>query len=188
MVINATYANDGNVTYRRRVLFMDMKKLWAIGISSGIIGLSWTFLSFGLKLSTVAGFIAWSSFFAAGGNGMNGVKKGLIANISGICWGALGVFASNMLGSILGETERIAITNGVGACGIILQSKLSLLAFIPAAFLGWSAFIASDANFLLTLISMACGSFAGLISERLTDLILIIMRYEDKNVSVDKAA
>jgi len=167
---------------------MDKKKLLAIGISSGIIGFAWTFGSFMLGLSTVAGFIAWSSFFAAGGGGMNGVKKALIANCSGTCWGIATSFMATPLIPLIGETGAISATNGLGACGIILLSKFSIVSFIPAAFLGWSAFIASDMNFPITIISLVCGSFAGFASEKLTDVILKIMKYESQQeMVIDKA-
>ena len=167
---------------------MDRKKLLAIGISSGIIGFAWTVGSFMFGLCTVVGFIAWSSFFAAGGGGINGVKKALIANFSGACWGVATSFMSTPLIPLIGETGAIAATNGLGSCGIILQSKFSIVSFIPAAFLGWSAFVASGMNFPITIISLACGSFAGFASEKLTDVILKIMKYESKEeVVMDKA-
>ncbi len=167
---------------------MDMKKLLAIGISSGIIGFAWTVGSFTFGLSTVAGFIAWSSFFAAGGDGMKGVKKALIANWSGTCWGIATSLLAGPLIPLIGDTGAISVTNGLGACGIILLSKVPLVSFIPAAFLGWSAFIASGMNFPITIISLACGSFAGLASNMLTDIILKIMKYESQEeIRMDKA-
>lgn len=166
-----------------------MKKILAIGISSGIIALLWTVGSFTLGLSTVAGFLAWSSFFAAGGGGMKGVKKALIANLSGICWGFLLLKLSKPLVPRLGETGAVAAANGLGSCGIILQSKFSLVSFIPASFIGWSAFIASGMNFKITVISMICGSFAGAASEILTDLILKLFKYERvEKVVMEEAA
>lgn len=148
-----------------------MKKVIAIGVSSGIIALLWTIGSFSLGLSTVAGFLAWSSFFAAGG-GRNGIKKALIANLSGVCWGFLTLQLSNLLSPQFGNTTAIALGNGIGSAAICLQSKISLVSFIPASFIGWSAFIASGMNFKITIISMISGSLLGYASEKLTDVLL----------------
>jgi len=163
-----------------------MRKILAIGISSGIIAVLWTAGSVTLGLSTVAGFLAWSSFFAAGGS-RKGIKKALIANLSGICWGVITFQLSKMLAFKFGDVGSMTIFNGLGSAGIILQSKITLLSFIPASFIGWSAFIASGMNFKVTVISMIIGSFAGYSSEKLTDIILNIFTNEciEKNVEAD---
>jgi len=159
-----------------------MKKILAIGISSGIIAAIWTIGSFSIGLSTVAGFLAWSSFFASGVRGINGVKKALVANVSGICWGFAGVQLSNLFTPSLGNVQAIAVGNGLGSLGICLQSKLPLVSFIPASFIGWSAFIASGMNFKITIISMIIGSFLGYVSEMLTDLFMKVLKVDVKNV------
>jgi len=165
-----------------------MKKIFAIGISSGIVATIWTIGSFSLGLSTVAGFLAWSSFFASGVSGMKGVKKALIANISGICWGFSGVQLSNLFSSSLGNVQAIAVGNGLGSLGICLQSKLPLVSFIPASFIGWSAFIASGMNFWITIISMIIGSFLGYTSELLTDVIIKVLKVNVKKVDMKNEA
>ncbi|QGU95922.1 DUF1097 domain-containing protein [Clostridium bovifaecis] len=160
-----------------------MRKIIAIAISSTIIAAIWTFGSFSLGLSTVAGFLAWSSFFAAGGE-IKGVKKALIPNLSGIFWGALAGQLSTLLIPYMGETNAFTLGNGLGTAFICLQSKVNLLSFIPAGFIGWSALIASGMDFKITAISMICGSFLGFASEKLTDLILIYIH--DKNTQSDE--
>lgn len=167
-----------------------MKKVIAIGSSSGIIALLWTIGSFSLGLSTVAGFLAWSSFFAAGG-GRNGVKKALIANLSGICWGFLALQLANLLSTQFGNTAAVALGNALGSGFICLQSKISLVSFIPASFIGWSAFIASGMNFKITIISMISGSLLGYASEKLTDVFLrsSLLRIDRiKKIEIDNAA
>jgi hypothetical protein len=159
-----------------------MKKILAIGISSGIIAVLWTIGSFTIGLSTVAGFLAWSSFFASGVHGIKGVKKALIANISGICWGFSGLQLSNLFAPSLGTVQAIAVGNGIGSLGICLQSRVPLVSFIPASFIGWSAFIASGMNFKITIFSMIIGSFLGYVSEMLTDVFMKVLRV---NIDVD---
>lgn len=159
-----------------------MKKILAIGISSGIIAAIWTIGSFSIGLSTVAGFLAWSSFFASGVRGIQGVKKALVANISGICWGFSGVQLSNLFAPSLGSVQAIAVGNGLGSLGICLQSKLPVVSFIPASFIGWSAFIASGMNFKITIISMIIGSFLGYVSEMLTDVFMKVLKVDVENI------
>ena len=159
-----------------------MKKILAIGISSGIVAAIWTIGSFSIGLSTVAGFLAWSSFFASGVSGIKGVKKALIANISGICWGFSGVQLSNLFAPSLGNVQAIAVGNGLGSLAICLQSKLALVSFIPGSFIGWSAFIASGMNFKIAIISMIIGSFLGYASEMLTDVFMKVLKVDAKNV------
>ena len=159
-----------------------MKKISAIGISSGIIAALWTIGSFSIGLSTVAGFLAWSSFFASGASGIKGVKKALVANISGICWGFSGVQLSNLFAAPLGTVQAIAVGNALGSLGICLQSKLPLVSFIPGSFIGWSAFIASGMNFKVTIVSMTIGSFLGYASEMLTDIFIKVLRVDVENM------
>jgi hypothetical protein len=158
-----------------------MKKILAIGISSGIVAALWTIGSFSIGLSTVAGFLAWSSFFASGVSGINGVKKALLANISGICWGFSGLQLSNLFAPYLGTVQAIAVGNGLGSMAICLQSKFTLVSFIPASFIGWSAFIASGMNFKITIISMIIGSFLGYASELLTDVFMKLLKVNVAN-------
>jgi hypothetical protein len=162
-----------------------MKKTVAIGISSGTVAVLWTIGSLSIGLSTVAGFLAWSSFFASGVSGIKGVKKALIANISGICWGFIGVQLSNLFVPYLGRMQAIAVGNGFGSLAICLQSKIPLVSFIPASFIGWSAFIASGMNFKITIISMTIGSLLGLFSEMLTGVFMKVLKSNVKNEGVE---
>lgn len=155
-----------------------MRKIIAIGISSAIIATIWTLVSFKLGLSTTAGFLAWSSFFAAGGE-IKGVKKALVPNLTGIIWGALATEIAFLITPFTGDTNAAAIGNGLGSAIICLQSKINLVSFIPAGFIGWSALIASGMDFKITFFSMILGSFSGFASEKLTDLFLIYLHNKD---------
>ena len=158
-----------------------MKKILAIGISSGTVAVLWTVGSLSIGLSTVAGFLAWSSFFASGVSGIKGVKKSLIANISGIFWGFTGLQLSNLFVPHLGTVQAIAVGNGLGSLAICLQSKVPLVSFIPASFIGWSAFIASGMNLKITIISMCIGSLLGFSSEMLTGVLMKVLKDDEIN-------
>lgn len=162
-----------------------MKKTLAIGISSGAVAVLWTVGSLSIGLSTVAGFLAWSSFFASGVSGINGVKKALIANISGVFWGFSGLQLSNLFAPHLGTVQAIAVGNGLGSLAICLQSKIPIVSFIPASFIGWSAFIASGMNFKITIISLSIGSLLGFSSELLTGVLMKILKDDDMNEELE---
>lgn len=156
-----------------------MKKIIAIGISSCIIAAIWTMVSFALGLSTIAGFLAWSSFFAAGG-GIKGLRIGILNNLSGVTWGALMSKLSVVLMAYFNETISVTVSNGIGSGIICLQSKIPLVSFIPGGFIGWSAYLASKMNFSIAIISMICGALLGYTSEKLTNLFLNINRVENE--------
>jgi uncharacterized protein involved in cysteine biosynthesis len=149
-----------------------MKNLLPIAISSGTIAALWATSSINLQMSTFAGFLAWSTYFAAGG-GKKGFKTALLNNFSGICWGLIIIFLTNLLTPYFGNIPSIGISTAIGSAMIILQSKISFLHYIPGAFIGLSAFFATGSKFLPTVIAMIIGAFLGLISEKLGEILNI---------------
>lgn len=156
-----------------------MKKIIAIGSSSCIIAAIWTMVSFAVGLSTIAGFLAWSSFFAAGGR-IKGLRIAILNNLSGVIWGTLMGKLSVLLMAHFNETISVTISNGIGSAMICLQSKIPLVLFIPGGFIGWSAYLASKMNFSIAVISMICGALLGFTSEKLTNLFLNINRAQNE--------
>lgn len=149
-----------------------MGSLIALAISSGIVAGLWTIWSITGGLSMLVGFLGWSSFFAAGA-GIKGMRNGLIANLSGVLWGFFMLKLSIFLTPTLGEIWALALSNALGAIVICLQSKISVLSFIPASFIGWSAFIASGMDLRITLVSIVLGSALGYNSQKLTEILSI---------------
>lgn len=143
-----------------------MKKLLPIAISSGTIAALWATSSINLQISTFAGFLAWSTYFAAGG-GRKGLKTALASNFSGIVWGLIVVILTNFFTPILGTILAIGAATAIGSSMVIIQSKIPFLNYIPGAFIGMSAFFASNSNFEQTVIAMIIGAFMGIISEKL---------------------
>ena len=149
-----------------------MKNLLPIAISSGVIAALWATSSTNLQMSTFAGFLAWSTYFAAGG-GKKGLKTALLNNFSGICWGVIVVLLTNLLTPFLGNIPAIGIATAIGSAMVIIQSKISFLSYIPGAFIGLSAFFATDSNFFATVIAMIVGAFLGVFSEKLGEVLHI---------------
>lgn len=149
-----------------------MKKLLPIAISSGAIAAMWAISSLNLEINTFAGFLAWSTYFAAGG-GKKGFRTALLTNFSGICWGALVVLLTTLLTPYVGSILAIGLSTALGSFMAVMQSKINLLNYIPGTFIGLSAFFASNSNFYSTVIAMLLGAFLGIFSESLGNFLEI---------------
>ncbi|PKM55415.1 MAG: DUF1097 domain-containing protein [Firmicutes bacterium HGW-Firmicutes-5] len=141
-----------------------MTFLMAVGISVGILAGLWTAASVSFGLVTFAGFLSWASFYAAGGK-LNGLKTSLILNFSGVIWGYLIVLVAGLLGPMIGATVGLGLAVALGAAGMCWQAKISWLGFIPGAFIGCSAFFATNFDFTGAVIGLICGAVLGYISE-----------------------
>lgn len=149
-----------------------MKKLFPIAISSGFIAALWATSSTNFQMSTFAGFLAWSTYFAAGG-GKKGLKTALLNNFSGICWGVIMVYLTTLLTPMTGQLIAIGLATALGSSMVIVQSKIHFLDYIPGAFIGLSAFFATDSQFVPTVVAMIIGAFLGMLSEKLGDFLQI---------------
>ena len=147
-----------------------MRKLFPIALSSGIIAALWATSSANLQMSTFAGFLAWSTYFAAGG-GKKGFKTAILNNLSGICWGAVVVLLTTSLTPYIGDIPAVGVATAIGSAMVIFQSKISFLDYIPGAFIGLSAFFATGSKFMPTVIAMITGAFLGVFSEKLGDIL-----------------
>lgn len=141
-----------------------------VGISSGIIAAIWAAGSMTLKLGTFAGFLAWSTYFAAG-RGKKALKIGLITNLSGILWGFLEVQMSILIAPYIGDIPAIAIATGLGSALICLKAKIPAFSFIPGTFIGCSAYFAAGQDLKIAMISMICGSLLGYASDKFAGVL-----------------
>jgi hypothetical protein len=143
-----------------------MDTLVALGLSIGILIAIWTYLALGVAALPVwAGIVAWGSFFAAGGK-TSGLVKTIAANLSGVFWAFLALKAAQQLG---GGTTTLAILVGVAALLMVLQAKISLLSFIPGAFLGAatavSVVVGANGSWTKTIVALVAGAIFGYLSE-----------------------
>lgn len=139
--------------------------LIVIGIVTGILSGIWAALSMSLGHITFAGFLGWSTFFAAGG-GSKGLKSTLITNFSGVIWGILMMQMSNIFALFLGETIGLGVAVAIGACGMCLQSCFKWLGFIPGAFIGASTFFGTGFNLSGSITALILGALFGYVSEK----------------------
>ncbi len=145
---------------------MDM--LVALAISIGVLIAGWTYLALGVAALPVwAGIIAWGCFFAAGGK-TTGLVKTVASNLSGVLWAFLALEAAERMG---GGVPALSVAVGVAALIMVLQSKVSLLSFIPGAFLGAatavSVVVGASGTWPKAAIALVVGALFGYVSELL---------------------
>jgi len=80
-------------------------------------------------------FIAWASFFAAGG-GTSGLTKSLLMSVVGVVVGALVLLAVQPFG---GSAWSVAVAVGLGAAILVALSAVKGFEFTPAGFLGFAS-------------------------------------------------
>lgn len=148
----------------------------ALGISIGVLIAAWVYVAVSmpdLGLIAWAGIVAWATFYAAGG-GMDGLQKAVASNLAGNFWAAIALYVTAMMG---GDVLTLALAFGVVAFIFCVESKISLLAFIPGAFLGAATWVGIDVAGagsdggvvdmmdVMIPVSMVVGAILGLVSE-----------------------
>jgi Protein of unknown function (DUF1097) len=149
-----------------------MDVLVALGISIGILIAVWTYIALAVAALPVwAGIVAWGCFFAAGGK-TTGLSKTIAANVSGVVWAFLALYAAKSLG---GSVPILSVCVGVAAFSMVLQAKIPALSFIPGAFIGAatavSVVVGAGSVFphpwIKTVIALVAGAVFGYVSELL---------------------
>lgn len=151
-----------------------MNQLNATSLSVGILVTGWTSLTFGLlepKVITWITFLTWASFYAAGA-GLGGLAKSIASGVTGVMLSALVIWSNARLGGSLLVTALLLGILGWTLCRV---SQASLLACIPASFIGAAAFFGAGAplnvKLVWVLISIICGALMGLLSQRLANML-----------------
>jgi hypothetical protein len=145
-----------------------MDALLALALSIGILIAGWTYLALGVAALPVwAGIVAWGCFFAAGGK-TTGLTKTVATNLSGVLWAFLALYLWNRFG---GGVPMLSLLVGIAAFIMVIQAKLSILSFIPGAFLGAatavSVVVGANGTYTSTIIALVAGAVFGYLSEML---------------------
>jgi Protein of unknown function (DUF1097) len=150
-----------------------MDVLVALAISIGVLIAAWTYVALGpAALPVWAGIVAWGCFFAAGGK-TAGLTKTIASNLSGVFWAFIALQAAKSLGE--GNLPVLSVCVGLAALFMVLQAKISLLSFIPGAFLGAatavSVVVGANGTWTRTIIALVVGAVLGYLSEALAGAI-----------------
>jgi hypothetical protein len=155
---------------------MDM--LLALGLSIGVLIAIWTYIALGVAARPVwAGIVAWGSFFAAGGK-TEGLMKTLAANLSGVFWAFVALWAWNQFAP--NNLVVLSVLVGIIAFAMVLQAKLPALSFIPGAFLGAATAVSvvvgaaqafPENRWIKTVIALVVGALFGFVSEALAGVL-----------------
>jgi len=149
-----------------------MDVLVALAISIGVLIAGWTYGAGLAHLPVWAGIVAWGCFFAAGGK-TTGLSKTIASNLSGVVWVFLALQALPRMGD---NAWALPLLVGLAAFFMVLQAKISILSFIPGAFLGAATAVSvvsrtgTDAfanPWIKTVIALVVGAVLGYISEML---------------------
>jgi hypothetical protein len=146
---------------------MDM--LTALAIAIGVLIAAWTYLAVGVAALPVwVGIVTWGAFFAAGGK-TDGLTKTIAAALSGLVWAFIAITVTAKLG---GGTPILALMVGVIGFAMVMQSRVSLLSFIPGAFLGAAATVGAGATTdIASLGKIAAALIVGAILGYLSELL-----------------
>jgi hypothetical protein len=149
-----------------------MDALVALALSIGVLIAGWTYVALGPgALPVWAGIVAWGCFFAAGGK-TEGLTKTIAANLSGVFWAFLALTLWNRFG---GGVPMLSVLVGAAAVAMVLQAKISILSFIPGAFLGAatavSVVVGANGTWSRTILALLIGAILGYLSEMLAGAI-----------------
>ncbi|MGH8061686.1 MAG: DUF1097 domain-containing protein [Pseudoxanthomonas sp.] len=146
-----------------------MKPLIALAVSIAVLVALWVYLSIGLpslQLIPWIGFVAWATFFAAGG-GRTAITQALPPAIAGVLLTALTMFGVGHAG---GGLSALIVLVAVLAFVLVAMAGHKALAYTPAAFLGAASYFGSggkvDESILFVAASWIVGMAFGYVSER----------------------
>ena len=146
-----------------------MNMLVALAISIGVLIAVWTYIALGpAALPVWAGIVAWGCFFAAGGK-TDGLVKTVASNLSGVFWAFVALSVANRVAP--DNLAALSALVGLVAAAMVLQSKVSVLAFIPGAFLGAatavSVVVGAGGTYPKAIAALVAGALFGYVSELL---------------------
>lgn len=119
-----------------------MQNITAMSIGIGLLGALATYLTATVLLLPVwVIFIAWASFFAAGG-GIGGLMKSVASNLAGVAIASLSLLAANSLG---GTPIAAAICVGLGSAAMVQVGRTEILSFTPSIVFGFASLVGTSA-------------------------------------------
>jgi hypothetical protein len=144
--------------------------LLPVSISIGILtGLWFQITNWIPWLVAWVGFVAWASFYFAGGK-KEALPKSIAANYAGMIQGALFFWLWTVIGA--GNLVILSVLIGIFCFVMTIEGNIGLLSAIPGQFLGAAAYFGNLGahggdiwmTLLNTLVVMLIGNLLGLLS------------------------
>lgn len=148
-----------------------MSAIMSGAISMGILAWIWANLSAAVGVSTWAGFMGTTTYYASGERFIKGWVKGMVANMVGVLWAIICVEVSK----VLHIPNIVAIMTGVISFGIVAEAKWKHLSFVPGVYIGCSTtfgMLALNGTYLSTVVALLMGSVVGLLSDAGGELLV----------------
>jgi hypothetical protein len=158
-----------------------MSEKTALTISIGVLGAVAVLLTGGLVTVPVwVVFIAWASFFVAGG-GIEGLRRSVASNLTGSVLAGLVLLVNETAGLGL---LLAAIMVGLGSAAMVQASRIGLLSTLPAIVFGFASTVGTQAvtgrpvtilsignPWLMAVVALLLGAVFGIASERVAALM-----------------
>lgn len=138
-----------------------MKSITCLGISTAVFCAIWSFLSPEFGLLSWAGFAGCTSYFACPNHGWKGVKSSFFCVMSGIAYAMLTMYLGKVFPSFVVSLVVALVTVHL----MCIQSKISVLSYIPGTFFGSFSTFAAGGD-LIIIPCMILGIFLGLCCDK----------------------
>ncbi|NMM64868.1 DUF1097 domain-containing protein [Clostridium sp. P21] len=141
-----------------------MSAIMASAVSMGILSWMWAVLSGAIGVSTWAGFMGTTTYYASGERFIKGWVKGIIANMTGVLWAVIAIEVSKVV-HISGIG---AIMTGIVSFAMVAEAKWKKFSFIPGAFIGCATtfgIITLNGTYLSSIEALLMGSVVGIASD-----------------------
>lgn len=135
-----------------------MNVILAIAITTGILSGLWGWVAVSLGLSSWAGFLGCTAYFACPQGGMKGLAISACTTMSGVIWALVIIYGSALAPHL--EIVSYMMT-GVVAFLMCIQSKQLLLSFVPGTFIGACATFAGQGDWRVVVPSLLVGLLFG---------------------------
>jgi hypothetical protein len=138
-----------------------MKLLHALALSIALLVSVWVCLSIGmptLNLNPWIGFVAWATFFAAGG-GSAALGKSVGAALAGVFLTAGTMYLVGLAG---GSLPVLAVLVAILAFVLVAMADVAALSYTPAAFLGAATYFGATGDTLEKVMFVSLTWLVGL--------------------------
>jgi hypothetical protein len=138
-----------------------MKLLHALALSIALLVSVWVCLSIGmptLNLNPWIGFVAWATFFAAGG-GSAALGKSVGAALAGVFLTAGTMYLVGLAG---GSLPALAVLVAILAFVLVAMADVAALSYTPAAFLGAATYFGATGDTLEKVMFVSLTWLVGL--------------------------